>query len=273
MTRIVKKAAHFFGADLVGICKVHPNWVYSHEYDRVNRERIPLELPEGCTYAIVMASEMDYDSIRYSPTVLAGIATGLGYSKMAFIANLVATFVKGLGYQAIPSGNDTALSVPMAMAAGLGEWSRMGLLVTKEYGPRVRLFKVFTDLPLEEDTYRPFGVVEFCKTCEKCAVQCPSQAIPYGDMTTEGPSISNQSGILKWYVEAEKCYIFWKKNRNDCVTCIRVCPFNKAEGFIHDAARAVIRRTTLLNSAFLWLDDLLGYGKREAATRFWQLGS
>ncbi|GAG48752.1 unnamed protein product, partial [marine sediment metagenome] len=33
MSRIVKRVAHFYGADLVGICKFHPNWVYSHEYN------------------------------------------------------------------------------------------------------------------------------------------------------------------------------------------------------------------------------------------------
>lgn len=32
MSRLIKKAALYFGADLVGICRVHPNWVYSHEY-------------------------------------------------------------------------------------------------------------------------------------------------------------------------------------------------------------------------------------------------
>ncbi len=52
------------------------------------------------------------------------------------------------------------------IAASLGEFGRMGLLITEKYGPRVRLCKVFTDLPLAIDRYRPFGVTEFCKTCE-----------------------------------------------------------------------------------------------------------
>jgi reductive dehalogenase len=155
------------------------------------------------------------------------------------------------------------------MAAGLGEWSRMGLLVTEKYGPRVRLCKVFTDLPLAYDSYRPFGVVEFCKVCKKCADHCPSQAIPHGDMTVEGPNISNHSGVLKWYINAEKCYSFWSKNRMDCTTCIRVCPFNKPTGFTHDAARAIIRKATIFNRFFVWIDSLLGYEKSYSAQRFW----
>lgn len=48
---------------------------------------------------------------------------------------------------------------------------------------------------------------------------------------------SNNPGVLKWYVDAEKCYEFWCDNGTDCSTCIAVCPYNKsrqnpsAEGF------------------------------------------
>ena len=269
MTRIVKKVARFLGADLVGICKVHPNCVYSHEFNLHTKEHYPIDIPDDSRNAIVMAIAMDYDAIRFSPSGVAGAATGLGYSRMAFVANLMATFVRGLGYRAFPSGNDTALSIPLAMAAGMGEGSRMGLLVTKRFGPRVRLCKVFTNLPLQYDSYHAFGVVDFCKTCKKCAIHCPSQAIPRDSMTTEGPNISNHSGVLKWYVNAEKCFAFWGKNRMNCSNCISVCPFNKPAGIVHDALRAVIQRTTLFNRLFTWMDGFLGYGKIYPAKKFW----
>ncbi len=269
MSRIIKKAAKFLGADLVGICKVHPNWIYSHEFNLITGEHSPVNLPENCKNAIVMAISMDYGAIRSSPTGIAGAATGLGYSKMAFLANLVAIFIRGMGYRAVPCGNDTALSVPLSMAAGLGEGSRMGLLITEKYGPRVRLCKVFTDLPLKFDSYQSFGVPEFCKTCKKCAIHCPSKAISYDGMTKEGHNISNQSGILKWYVDAEKCFAFWGKNRMDCINCIRVCPFNKPLGIVHDAIRSVIRKTTLFNPLFTRMDGLLEYDKIYSAKKFW----
>jgi len=270
MSRIIKRAARFFRADLVGITKVHPNWIYSHEYNLLTGEHYPLEIPESCGYAVVMAIAMDYETMRSAPTGIGGASVGLGYSEMAFTANLLACFIRSMGYQAVPSGNDTALSVPLAMAAGLGECGRMGLLVTEKYGPRVRLCKVFTDLPLEVDHYRPFGVTEFCRTCKKCAVNCPSQAISREEMTTEGPSISNQSGIMKWYVNPEKCFAFWAANRMDCATCIRVCPYNKPLGVLHDAVRAVSRRTTLFNPLFLWMDDIMGYGNLKPTGEFWK---
>ena len=68
MSRIIKKVALFFGADLVGICQVHPNWIYSHEYNKVTREHNPMEIPEGCHNAIVMAIAMDYKTFQMSPS-------------------------------------------------------------------------------------------------------------------------------------------------------------------------------------------------------------
>ena len=169
-TIIVKKAARVFGAALTGICYAHPNLIYSHEYDLLNNlDHHPLELPEGCHHAIVMAIEMPYEETRFSPDSISGAATGFGYSMQAVVANMMATFIRGLGFRAVPSGNDTALSIPLSIAAGLGELGRMGLLITEKYGPRVRICKVFTDLPLAYDHFQPFGAAEFCNTCKKCA--------------------------------------------------------------------------------------------------------
>jgi reductive dehalogenase len=270
--RNVKRAARFLGADLVGICYAHPNLVYSHELDLIEKEHRAVELPEGCTHAIVMAVEMDYETSLYSPDGIAGASTGLGYTRQAVLANLVATFIRGLGFRAIPSGNDTALSVPLAIAAGLGELGRHGLLITEEFGPRVRLCKVFTDLPLQHDDYRPFGVTEFCRTCVKCAARCPSQAIPYGEPTMEGPTSSNHSGVSKWYIDPEKCFLFWVRNWMDCNHCVAFCPFNKPKGRLHDLVRFLIRRFPVFNRLIVRLDDLFGYGKQipTQSKDFWE---
>ncbi|MDW7709924.1 MAG: hypothetical protein SCH98_05575 [Deferrisomatales bacterium] len=66
----------------------------------------------------------------------------------------------------------------MAVDAGLGEISRMGYVITKEYGPRVRLGGVTTDLPLVPDRPVDIGVEDFCTICKKCARCCPSRSIP-----------------------------------------------------------------------------------------------
>jgi epoxyqueuosine reductase len=268
-SRKVKKAARFFGASLVGICELDRRWVYSHVSNDLTREHTPMEIPEEYRYAIAMTIEMDYPLIRTSPTGGAAAATGLGYSKMAFVAGLLAQFIRGLGYKAIPSGNDTALSIPIAIEAGLGELGRNGLLITEKFGPRVRLCKIFTDLPLVPDEPRFFGVDDFCRQCMKCAKDCPSRAISFGEKTTEVPTLSNNPGVLKWPINAEQCYKYWIANRLDCANCIRVCNFNKEPGWLHDLVRVFIKNAPWLNPLFVWLDDVFGYGKQLDPATIW----
>ena len=227
MSMQTKKVAKFFGASLVGICKPDQRWIYSH-----TRTGSPVTIPEDFKYAVVMALEMDPVLIGTSPAVTAAAAAGKGYSQMAFTIACVGEFIRGLGYKAIQMGNDTVLSIPLAIDAGLGQLGRNGLLITPEFGPRVRICKVLTDLPLEPDKPIDFGITEYCKKCRKCAKTCEAKAISDEiEPSFEGVSPSNNPGVLKWYVNAELCYKFCCDNGvMDCATCITVCPFNIRSG-------------------------------------------
>ena len=269
ITRKMKGVAKWLGAALVGVCELDSRWVYSHYYNLASRDYGPLEIPEECRFAIALAVEEEYYAIKTSPLEPGSAATGLGYSHMAFVAGSLAHFIRDLGYTAIPSGNDTALSIPIAIDAGLGELGRNGLLITKKYGPRVRLCKVITDLPLIPDHPIEFGVSGFCKVCKKCAEKCPGQAIQYGDQTTEALNVSNNAGVLKWPVDAEKCLGYWSKS-SSCTNCIRVCSFNKIGGWLHDKVRSSIKHTPWMNRIFVRLDSLFGYDRQLSATQFWE---
>ena len=91
---------------------------------------------------------MDSGLIRTVPSALAGAATGLGYAHDVMVLLSVSQYIRNLGYSAVPTMNDTALAIPYAIKAGLGEYGRHGLVITPEFGPRVRFGKIFTDLPL-----------------------------------------------------------------------------------------------------------------------------
>lgn len=223
MTRQLKRAARFLGASLVGVAELDRRWVYANR----RRDLEPIELPGEIKYAVVVAIEMDELGIAASPACPAAAATGLCYSKMAFVASSLAEFLRNLGYTAIPDGNDASLSIPLAIDAGLGQLGRNGLLVTPEYGPRVRLCKVFTDLPLVADGPVDFGVTDFCRGCRRCAEACEVEAISMDAEPGWEPACgSNNPGALKWYVDSEKCYEYWCDNGTDCSTCISVCPYN-----------------------------------------------
>ncbi len=269
VTRDIKKTATFFGASLVGICKLDRSWLYSSAFSLRDQKSVPNELSDEYKYAIALAFEMDYEAIRCSPTSPASAATGLGYSKMAFVAGLTAHYIRGLGYRAIACGNDTACSIPIAIDAGLGELGRNGLLITPQYGPRVRLAKIFTDLPLVPDSPIEFGVWDFCLICGKCAQKCPGQSLMHGEPSAEAHNISNREGVHAWHINAETCLPFWAANGTDCSNCIRVCPFNKPSGLLHEFVRWGIKNTPWLDKMFLWGDDLFAYGKKINADKFW----
>jgi hypothetical protein len=216
----IKNIGRFFGASLVGITELNEFWVYSHSYNRLNGQNDSINISfEEFKFAIVMAIEMDYEKFTMSDIEVSA-ATGLGYSKMAFAAGHLAQYIRNLGYRALPCGNDTAFSVPLAIDAGLGEQGKHGMLITPEFGPRVRLCKVITNLPLSPDKPIDFGVQEYCEVnCNKCVDNCPTQAI------NGKKEIKN--GVLKWTANGERCFSFWCEQGNDCSICIKVCPFNK----------------------------------------------
>jgi len=262
MSETVKDVALFLGASLVGITELNRTWVYKPGWDRYGHVPVDLDekMPETVKYAVVMAIETNYDMVRHAPTARASAAAGLGYSKMAFLAPAMAKFIASLGYTALACGNDTTLSVPLAVDAGLGQLARFGALITPEFGPRVRLCKVLTDLPLQPTKPIDFGVTEFCSACQRCADYCPPQAILYGSRTHKARTASTNPGLLKWPFDGEKCLRFWWRNgaktdkgmyHIDCYQCINVCPFNKKAGIGHDLIRWFVRTTPALNK--LWI--------------------
>ncbi len=280
----IKKAARYLGASLVGITAYDPLWTYSELIKEKFEDESQQEGPPGYEIftpefpfkpksVVVIAVEMDYRTIALSPSSLEGAATGLGYSHMCEVGYSVSTFIRALGYRAFANGNDVSLSIPYAVAAGLGELGRHGMLITREFGPRVRLVKVFTELELAPDPPITFGVWDFCKNCKRCAEACPSKAISDGEPTLEGNTISNNPGVLKWYINPEKCIQFWRENGSDCANCITACPYNKLASWPHHLSTSVAALPVApLHSFMARLDKHVGFGNidnQKGNTAFW----
>ncbi|NBJ14550.1 MAG: reductive dehalogenase [Dehalobacter sp. 4CP] len=302
--KAIKKAAIFLGADLAGVAPYDERWVYA-DWARIKYKSFPQ--PNGVIinqpfdarafltnheakvfghyrfeadwekYAgftpksvIVIAIEEDYAAMRCSPGVLVEATTGKAYSAMGEISYKLAVFLRQLGYSAVPCGNDTGLSVPTAVQAGLGEAGRNGLLVTQKYGPRVRLAKVYTDLEITPDKPRQFGVREFCRLCKKCCDSCPGQAISHEDapkiLQPEDCGTSENPYTEKWEVNFERC-ISWFAHNAGCSNCIAVCSWNKIKQWNHDIAR-ISTQVPLLKDAARKFDEWFGYnGPVDSAER------
>lgn len=287
----VKKMAKMYGADLVGITPYDERFVYESEVfapinpmtlkvmePMFNVER-PVDLETTFGFkpksVVVFAIEMDYEALKTSPSVTSKAPVYIGYDKTLTIGARITAFLKELGYNSRTTMNDTALSIPLAIAAGLGEGSRMGLLITDEFGPRVRIGKIFTELELDYDGPITFGVKEFCEVCMKCSDGCPSDSISklsIKDPENKVRNRSNNGGVEKWYNDGQRCLSFWSENHTACSNCITVCPYNKLDEWHHDFAK-IATKIPIVNNVARYLDELFGYGEIDSdkySSDFWK---
>lgn len=295
----IKRAARLYGADLVGITTQDDRWDYSEFFNYIppaGRKMFPnpprsLEefqqmgqmmknwTPDKWTFGweragfkpksvIVLAFEMDYEGMSAASTDYSGAVVGEGYTRMAKTAYQLAVFFKQLGYKAIPAGNDTGMSIPYAIAAGLGEGSRMGQLVTYKYGPRIRLAKVYTEFDFTEyDKPKTFGVFDFCKRCKLCADACPGKAISYDDEPSFEPTHEhkenayfNAKGIKKWFLDSKNCFKVWSDS-GECANCICSCPYNKPDFWHHRLVDSISKAMPgPVHSFMREMDKVFGYG-------------
>ncbi len=263
LTRKVKKAAFFLGASDVGVAELNSLWVYKNIFNPQTCEAMawPKD-PAQFKYAVSIAVEMAEAPCRDQGSYFSSAATGLGYSRMIEISSSLAGFIRMLGYPAIPTGNDTVTSTPIAVDAGLGEVGRYGLLISPIIGTRVRLATVLTDIPLVPDKPVRFGVEEFCETCGKCAETCPSKAISFGEQSDIIRGPYNRPGFKRWMVDAEKCFNQWHANRSACNICLATCTFNKRTNvWFHKVVPEMAQKLNsgTLNSLMAKIDDFLGY--------------
>jgi len=261
LTRHIKRLGYFLRADIVGICRL-PQWaVYSHD-----KEGNPVELNHQ--FAIVVVVDQDYETMNGSTGSdwISTTQSWQSYSTSAFIACIMADYIRRLGYpaRAHHARNYQVLVPPLLLLAGIGEMSRAGIVLNPFLGPRFKAAVVTTDLPLVPDKPVDFGLQEFCQKCMKCAVECPPRAIPVGDKVM-------YNGYEVWKLDIERCTKFRITNQNgsSCGHCIKVCPWNKREGWTHDVVRWMIRHTPFLDKPIIKMDDIWGYGKQDKKDKWW----
>ena len=210
-TDFIKRLALEMEVDMVGIALVKKEYFFKgRELDH--------------KYAISMAMEMDWGRIEQSPGPPSATEVIKIYCKLGDVTIKLAAKIRELGYSAYghhPRGSgknpSRLLHIPYAIDAGLGELGRMGLLITKKYGPRVRLGTVTTDLPLVPDRPIKFGAAEFCESCNICVKECEGDAIPLEKTEVRG--------LKKYKVDPYKCGPYFGET-DGCSVCMKVCAFN-----------------------------------------------
>lgn len=264
----LKKVAQLCGADLVGVCAYDERWMYDGIFDEATLDSKACDLPKDLPNVIVVGESMDIGLTETVPSALSGSATGLGYSYDAMTLLTLTQYIRNLGYRAYASMNDSSLAIPLAVQAGLGEVGRHSLLITESFGPRLRLGRIFTDMPLTHSQPARLGIAKFCEICDRCASSCPPKAIPFDAPSSQVHNRSNLIGVAKWTVDAEKCFKFWANQNTDCSICIRTCPFNRDyKKWYHRLWRKLAG--SRLRKIALWLDDKQMKRGRKKSKAWW----
>lgn len=217
----LKELAKSLGADLIGFCKLSTPPVKelpSHAYAM----SLGVKLTDAVLKTIDGAPSFVYfQHYRAANALLDQIAFRL------------AREIEKLGYSALPIAASQSLGKnnpyrgvvahkTAAVLSGLGFVGKSGLFLSSEYGSKVRLATVITDMPLTNE----LPVIENgCGECTLCQKACPAGAI-YGTLpTTDGER----------NFDAEKCSKYMKEHFQDigrgsvCGVCIKVCPKNKLQ--------------------------------------------
>jgi epoxyqueuosine reductase QueG len=188
-------------------------------------------------------------AVPMNPGVMSGIKEGPNryyaeeYARVNGLINAISSSLAGrlksLGYQAkdLPASDRTDPvnlkgdfpHKTAATRAGLGWIGRNCQLITKQFGPWIRLGTVFVNVPgnledIESDGLCSEAVTKsFCGDCHECVEACPADAL-VGN--------SWHPGVLREeLLDAKRCDT-WKKEHyyqfhkgHNCGICAAVCPF------------------------------------------------
>ena len=172
-TKVIKEIANIYGAIDVGITELKPYHFYS------NKGRHPdgwgTEIVNDHKYGIAIIVPMSINMIKKAPTVHTIVESSKAYVEAAKIANIIEVYIKKFGYdaKAHTDGNYETLCVPIAIDSGVGELSRMGIMIHKDHGPCIRISIVTTEIDLIPTSGKNQHIDSFCRICKKCAINCP----------------------------------------------------------------------------------------------------
>lgn len=218
------------GADLVGVADVEP---------LKQLKLTPPGLLDAFRRAISIAVRLPgviFEQIIDSPTPIYASAYRTANRMLDEIAFRTSSMLQRDGFDSLPIPASQILDrknwygaishKAVGRMAGLGWQGKSLLLVTPQYGPRIRLVTVLTDSPLKGDG----PVKNRCGKCALCRDACPVGAIK-GIGTKDHYNSRNEALYLSRC--AEKLVGEFSRLPNVgapiCGICIKACPFGTGQ--------------------------------------------
>ena len=272
----VKQLAKHLGADLVGIASADvlnafppdPRW-----------PQTPDRISPYCKSVIVIVCRIPAAAFRAKHNVLVQYLDMLVLRRMDRIAHRLCETLERRGYPTFTTaGQETDWSLKKAsygrlstrhlgIEAGLGTFGLEVNILTPEFGPRVYLTGILTELELEADT--PIRE-QVCigESCSRCLYSCPTDAVlhwnidkrncaleaqEFGYMTATAyfdKFIGADTETRKTMLRSRDLFGFWQGllrvvgSFGDCPRCLAVCPVgNDYHAHLTDHQKVIPERT------------------------------
>ena len=276
----IKAAAKSMGADIVGIGSID-------RWSTAPIQMDPKQIMPNAKSIICLGFRVMRGSLRgvEEGTYFSNYSSmgygGITYLYMPMTIINLSKFIEDEGYEAVPMGHqsdwraldqvgflrpeysrpvapgkaapDVMINLRLAgFLCGIGEIGYSKMLLTPEFGPRVRVGIIITDLELEPDPVMEPGTL--CNRCMACVRECPGGCIP-ADRTVK----ANVGGYeLEWAdVDMHKCDTVFQGGEEvkegevgtyfngkhddwaDKYKPSSVTPFNKAPNNLYNTGKAV----------------------------------
>ena len=228
MINELKAAALAAGADLVGVADFEPF--------RTDGQTLSAEFTRSFTRAISLAVRLDdavIDAIVQAPTADYARHYREVNARLDRASGRLADWIQGRGYaaaalpaSAIIDENNLLGAIShraVARMAGIGWQGKSLLIVSPQFGPRIRLTTLLTNLPCRVDA----PLKNRCGSCAACTKACPAAAI-------KNARTADRYATRAEALHLERCARQTMRFKQQpeigasiCGVCVAVCPFGK----------------------------------------------
>lgn len=265
LTWHIKAAGYFLKADIMGTCKVPESAYYSHD-----KQGNPIEPHYENAIIIVMRKDSQAIQASTGRDWMGDPISFQAYQHLGMVAETLANYIRRLGWEASPQYGPSFIDhysvqlPPLLLAAGIGEVSRVGIILNPFLGLSFKAAAILTDMPVIPDKPIDFGLQSFCQRCKICAENCPSQAISSGDKVM-------YNGYETWKLDVRRCasFNFTNKNGTMCNRCVKCCPWSNPPTWPHNLVRRMVMGSRLAGRIAIRAAYLLKPGKDHPDQKWW----
>jgi epoxyqueuosine reductase len=228
LTDNLKEYANTLGVDFIGFCS-------TNSFNDAPEDGKPDLYLKNALSMISVGYRLNYSSLQNLPQSRSAYMLEYDYGNRQVdqASHRIARFLEERGFDAI--GFDasagfhqkTGRSIERlfadfshkhaAVASGLGKFGLNNLILSPQWGPRLRLSTIITCAPLE---YAPPNTENPClaNTCRKCVDICPVHALDGWE--------NHHNPVRGWAMDKKKCfeYMFKTLEGQRCGLCIKACP-------------------------------------------------